>query len=182
MRQDNLLKILICETDLDKKMKSFYWQMNNLTVVNPMGYAVETYILDAQDRVETVTNLEGQQLDIKYLVGDLVSSADRFDGVAVSNVFDAAGNIIETLHDGVSIEQATYRKNGQISSISNSVAGIEWNYDSRGFATNVQRSAVGGQTSVSYAFDPVGNTTNVELRIDNGELEIAYEYDEAERV
>ncbi len=74
-----------------------------------MGDAVESYTLDAQERVESVTNLEGQSLDVTYLVGDLVSSVDRFDGVLVSNIFDNAGNVTETLHDGVSIEQASYR-------------------------------------------------------------------------
>lgn len=86
--------VLICETDLDKKMKSFYWQMNNLTVVNPMGEAVETYTLDAQERIESVTNLQGQQLDVTYLVGNLASSINRFDGVMISNVFKHRNGVV----------------------------------------------------------------------------------------
>ncbi|MDD2601161.1 MAG: hypothetical protein PHO37_18375, partial [Kiritimatiellae bacterium] len=78
------------------RKKTFYWQMNNLTVINPMGDAVESYTLDAQERVESVTNLEGQSLDVTYLIGDLASSVDRFDGVLVSNVYDTSGNVIKT--------------------------------------------------------------------------------------
>jgi len=161
---------------------NYDWQMNNLTVINPMGYAVETYILEAQERVENVTNLEGQSLDVTYLVGDLVSSIDRFDGVIVSNLFNTSGNITQTLHDGISIEQAAYRKNGQLLSISNAVAGIEWNHDIRGFATNAQTTVGSFQTSVSYQFDPVGNVTGVLWNVGSGTLDVVYDFDEAERL
>jgi len=174
--------MIICETDLDKKMKSFYWQLNNLTVINPMGDAVETYTLDAQERIESVTNLEGQRLDVTYLVGDLVSSVDRFDGVLVSNIFDNAGNVTETLHDGVSIEQASYRRNGQLLSISNAAAEMEWCYDIRGFATNVQSTVGSLQSSVSYRHDAVGSVTGVLWNVGSGTLDVAYGYDEAERL
>jgi len=162
---------------------NYDWQMNNLTVINPMGYAIETYTLDAQERVERVTNLEDQQLDVTYLVGGLISSIDRFDGVLVSNIFDIAGNIVETLHDGTSIEQASYRKNGQLLSISNAYATCVYSHDTRGFVTNVTQSTGNNlQSSVGYAFDPAGNTTNVLWNVGSGTLNVAYGYDEAERL
>ncbi len=156
--------------------------MNNLTVINPMGDAVETYTLDAQERIESVTNLEGQSLDVTYLIGDLVSSVDRFDGVLISNIFDSAGNVTETLHDGVSIEQASYRKNGQLSSLSNAVASLNWSYDIRGFATNVHSTVGSLQSSVGYRHDAVGSVTGVLWNVGSGTLDVAYGYDEAERL
>jgi len=151
--------------------------MKNFIVIYTLGV-----MLDAQERVENVTNLEGQRLDVTYLICDLVSSVDRFDGVLVSNIFDNAGNVTETLHDGVSIEQASYRRNGQLSSLSNAVATFNWSYDIRGFATNVQSTVGSLQSAVDYRFDPMGNTIGVLWNVGSGTLDVAYGYDEAERL
>jgi len=102
--------------------------------------------------------------------------------MTVSNVYDTAGNITETLHDGVSIEQASYRKNGQLSSLSNAVATLGWSYDIRGFATNVQSTVGSLQSAVDYQFDPAGNTIGVLWNVESGTLDVAYGYDEAERL
>ncbi len=102
--------------------------------------------------------------------------------MTISNFFGTADDIVETLHDGFSIEQASYRRNGQLSSLSNAVATLGWSYDIRGFATNVQSTVGSLQSAVCYRHDAVGNTTGVLWNVGSGTLDVAYGYDEAERL
>jgi RHS repeat-associated protein len=161
------------------------WQMNTLAVTDPMGRKVETYRLDAQDRVAAVTNLEGQSMAVSYLVGGLVSSVRRFDGVTVSNVYDSAGRVTRTLHNGAEILGTAYRANGQSLSASNTANTVSWSYDPAGRAVSEAVSPqllTPNSSLLTYSYDPSGNPTNTNLSVESSAFNVERSFDPAERL
>jgi len=57
---------------------------NTLSITEPRGRYVETYRPDLQDRVTSVTNIEGQVMGINYLVGDMVGTVSPASRVRLS--------------------------------------------------------------------------------------------------
>ena len=138
-------------------------QMNTLAVTDPMSRKVESYRLDAQDRVIAVTNLESQTMAVSYLLGGLVSSVRRFDGVTVSNVYDRAGRVNRTLHNGATSSEYAWRANGQPLAASNATARVSWGYDAAGRGTSETQTVAGAAfapVNLTCAYDPAGNVTN----------------------
>ena len=113
---------------------SYDWQMDATAVTDSMSRAAEHYTLDAQGRVIAVTNLEGQTMSINYLIGPLVASATRFDGVTITNIYDTSANLIEQKILGSPALDTfmTYRANGQALGISNAAAATAYAYDDYG--------------------------------------------------
>jgi RHS repeat-associated protein len=162
-------------------------QMNTLAVTDPMSRKVESYRLDAQDRVIAVTNLESQTMSVSYLVGGLVSSVRRFDGVTVSNVYDRAGRVERTLHNGATSSEYAWRANGQPLAASNATARVSWGYDAAGRGTSETQTVAGAAfapVNLLCAYDPAGNVTNtvIDCPASGFILSGSCTYDAAERL
>ena len=162
-------------------------QMNTLAVTDPMSRKVESYRLDAQDRVIAVTNLESQTMSVSYLVGGLVSSVRRFDGVTVSNVYDRAGRVERTLHNGATSFEYAWRANGQPLAASNATARVSWGYDAAGRGTSETQTVAGAAfapVNLLCAYDPAGNVTNtvIDCPASGFILSGSCTYDAAERL
>ncbi len=129
-----------------------------------------------------VTNLEAQTMTVAYLVGGLVSSVSRFDGVTVSNVYDRAGRVVRTLHNGATSAEYAWRANGQPLAASNAVAKVSWGYDLAGRATNETTRVSGFECRASISLDPAGNATNTALSVGSSALSFGRSFDAAERL
>jgi YD repeat-containing protein len=86
-------------------------QFNTLTIRDGLDRKVEAYLLDAQDRIYSVTNLEGQTMSISYGIGSYANRITRFDGTIVSNQFNSDGLISKTIYPETT-NSMTYYKNG----------------------------------------------------------------------
>ena len=81
-------------------------QFNILSITEPRNRYVESYQLDIQDRVTTVTNIEGQVMSLDYSVGNFVNGITRFDGSTVSNTCDRAGRDACTTYSAAGFQPA----------------------------------------------------------------------------
>jgi len=70
--------------------------MDITTIKDALNRSAEAYTLDAQGRVKTVTNMEGQTATINYLCGPLVASITRFDG----NIVGLPTSVADTTSQG----------------------------------------------------------------------------------
>ena len=147
-------------------------QLNIREVRNEGSVAVESYALDACDRVVAVTNAEGQVARMEYVLGDRISRTRRFDGSEVSYEWNAYG-----------LKQAAYQSftnnylrmmDGSLSRASGPNGVIAYKYDKFGNTTNV----VTEQGCVAQAFDSTGDI----VRKTWSDGEVAYSYDRAGRV
>ena len=117
--------------DLDK-------QVNVLSVTEPRGRYVESYQLDIQDRVTSVTNIENQVMDIDYGIGNFVKGITRFDGSTVSNEYDQAGRLaiarISNSEQGTSNVEVSYDYflDGELKTISDATSTNTYAYDRDG--------------------------------------------------
>lgn len=66
-------------------------QLNALRITEPRGRYVESYALDIQDRITTVTNIDGQTMTFGYSVGNMITNISRFDKSVASIAYDSAG-------------------------------------------------------------------------------------------
>jgi len=164
-------------------------QLNALRITEPRGRYVESYQLDIQDRVTSVTNIEGQAMSIDYGVADFINSITRFDGSTISNTYDTAGRQSETAYIpfGGSAASLTvsrdYYPDFQLKTISDETTSVSNTYNRLNRLT-VQNAQVGNlQSSIANAYDPVGNVTNSVVTFGgSSSTSTAYEYDEAERL
>jgi RHS repeat-associated protein len=152
-------------------------QFNTLKITDAKGRAVETYVLDLQDRATSVTNLEGQTMSVMYGIGDYVKKVTRFDGTVVSNFYNSDG-LLSVVRYPSSTNAFSYLKNSLLTLASNSTCKVSntWSFADR--LTSVQ-SVVGNLSSVvSYSYFPAGQVSNVTSVAGT----TAYDLDEADRV
>ena len=123
----------------------------------------------AQDRVVSITNMEGQTATINYLIGPLVASVTRFDGTVVSNQYDSSANLVAqtVVPHGVPAVPAldrfmSYRNNGQLTTISNSTSSVTYTYDAYG--------RVSREIPVTAGYTPVWPTTNTLQYLPSGHI------------
>ena len=116
-------------------------QVNVLRISEPRGRYVESYQLDIQDRVTSVTNIEGQVMSIGYAIGGFVTQVGRFDGTSVTNIYDNAGRkkSVTYLSAGgkqLSAASNSYYSDGLIESISDGTSSVSNSYDRLNRLTN----------------------------------------------
>ena len=114
---------------------------NSLKITEPRGRYVESYQLDIQDRVTSVTNIEGQVMSIDYGDGDFVKSITRFDRSQIENEYDQAGRLTDSHYSRASVPLAsvsrTYWPDSQLKSISDASSSVSNTYDRLNRLTNV---------------------------------------------
>lgn len=150
-------------------------QFNTLRIIDPRGRAVESYVLDMQDRPVVVTNLEGQAMAVQYGIGDFVKSISRFDGTVVSNEFDSGGRVARSIYPGVT-NAFLYLRNGLLRSASCELGAVtnDYYYTSRPITSR----GIGPNSRVDYTYCPMGQVSNVTSV--SGTTK--HEYDAAERI
>jgi RHS repeat-associated protein len=162
-------------------------QFNTLSITEPRGRYVESYQLDIQDRVTSVTNIEGQAMSITYGLGDFVSSVTRFDGSSISNTYDSVGwpSVITYLSASnvpLSTISRTYYADSLPKIVSDDTTSVANTYDRLNRLTGVSTSN-SVYSVVNYSHDPVGNLTNSVVNIGgSSSVATAYSYDEGERL
>ncbi|MDZ4197926.1 MAG: RHS repeat-associated core domain-containing protein [Kiritimatiellia bacterium] len=176
-------------------------QFNALRITEPRGRYVESYQLDIQGRVTSVTNINDQVMSISYGLGnlfgghgDFVKGVTRFDGSTVSNRFDNAGRrIATTLSDGQNSRtlSTTYKANSLIASLSDGTTSFTYDYDRLNRLTSISTTLTNSTISTAaYAFDPVGSLTNTVVEIGSASAQPpepsafsrSFEYDAANRL
>ena len=173
---------------------SYDWQMDAKAITDTLTRPAESYALDAQGRVKTVTNMEGQTMTINYLIGPLMASVTRFDGVVVTNIYDSSANLVSTKIIGSPAldTQMTFRPNGQPLTISNPSSQIALGYDAYGRADSWTHtfqsaySAAARHDSGAASYDNDGNATNSVLTFGTTQspqsIANTYSYDSAGRL
>ena len=149
-------------------------QMNALAILDPLGRLAESYELDGNARVVSVTNLEGQVQRYFWMGADWLRRVERYDGSVVEFNPDTAGNLSRLSYPDETI-RFRHDRDGLLTSASNSV----------GLVTNVYNEAAwlvsttgADGTSVSYGYHPAGQVASVVSVA--GETD--YDLDEANRV
>ena len=163
-------------------------QMNQLKITEPRGRYVETYQLDIQDRVTSVTNIESQVMSIDYGIGSFVQQTTRFDGTTITNTFDTAGRLAVTTYrtaggSPAAIIGHTYYPDSEQKSISDATSTNSYGYNPLNRLTSAT-NIIASLTSVAdYQYDPVGNVTNTSVSVGGAEaVSSSYTYDAAERL
>ena len=166
-------------------------QVNLLKITEPRGRYVESYQLDIQDRITSVTNIEDQVMSIDYSIGDFETEIVRFDGSAISNAYDAAGRrTSETYNVGTTnpLTMAySYYADNQLESASDGTSTITNTYDRLNRLTGRSVQVSNFKYHVYYSLDPVGNLTHTttSYKRDGGQniwINTSCAYDEAERL
>jgi len=135
-------------------------QFNTLKITDAKGRTVESYLLDIQDRVTSITNLETNTMSITYGVGDYVKSITRFDSTTVSNSYNSDG-LLSSIQYPESTNTFTYLKNGLFVTAANEQGTISNSWSSANRLSSVA-SVIGDLSSeVSYAYYPAGQVSNV---------------------
>mgnify|MGYP001619559222 CR=1 FL=1 len=150
-------------------------QMNLLTVTDPLGRKVETYVLDEADRVTRVTNYEAQTMIVTYGVGDYVDRLQRFDGSQVAYTYDGGGRLSRSAYPTLMNEYAYYA-NGHLMNAVNETGTIFSELDSANRVMRVTQPAPNGE--VKYAYLPAGQVASIVSVAGTN----VYEYDAAERL
>ncbi len=152
-------------------------QLNVLNIKDQLQRPVEQYNLDDADRIETVNNLEGQQLTIDYELGNLVNSIMRFDGTMVDFNYNNLGFVSEIAFPDTT-NHYVWRKNGQIQSASNTNSTIVNSYNAAGRLTQTKVTSDIGISTNTYTYYPAGQVSNVTI---NGGT-FNYTLDQADRL
>ena len=161
---------------------AFDQQFNTLAIRDELSRPVESYALDPQDRPTAVTNLEGQTMSIRYLVGGFVDSITRFDGTVVSNQYTGDGRLAAVRYPGET-NRYTYLRNGLVRTLENSKGSISNSWNSASWLTKTVSSASSVTSAVNYAYDLAGNVTNSVVDLGGSRsVATAYQYDQAERL
>jgi len=150
-------------------------QFNTLRITDARGRAVESYVLDIQDRPATVTNLEGQTMTVSYGVAEYVKSLCRFDGTVVTNEPDSDGRLWR-VHCADTTNTFGYLRNDLLRAAGNEAGIISNAYNAANQLTETVGVSPGG--AVSYTYWPAGQVSNVT----SAAGDCAYSYDGAERV
>jgi len=135
-------------------------QFNLLRVIDPLGRNVETYTLDIQDRVTSVTNLMGQVMTVDYGVADIVHSVTRFDGTTVSNSYDGQARLIAQNLPGLTNE-FTYTPGGRLIEASGAGVTVSNVFDGFGRLLAQHQTGAGPAQAVAYTWHPVGTVLNI---------------------
>jgi len=161
---------------------------NTLKITDPMGRAVESYQLDAQDRPVSVTNIQGQVMTVNWGVGDYVKGIIRFDGSVVTNYYGADGRLLFVMN-GAKGSHVIWTADGQLSyACGYTNSGTSWDEDGMLITNafdalgrrNWECAVTAGRTNaVAYQFDPVGNVTNI--TVSNTQVRYGWTYDAAEK-
>lgn len=156
-------------------------QFNALSITDELGRAVESYVLDIQDRPVTICNLEGQTMNIAYGLGNYVLGVTRFDGSTVSNVYDNQGRLQRSTYPPFSrYQEFTYFANGLLKTASNQWVTysnvISNQYDNLNRLVKTRTAVTNGV--VEYSYCPGGQVSNTVSAAGTN----SYAYDAAERV
>lgn len=136
-------------------------QFNVLKITDAKGRAAETYGLDLQDRVTTVTNLENQTMTNVYGIGNMVKQITRFDGTTVSNAFNSDGLISSTAFPG-STNSYTYLRNNLLKTAGNETCTVSNSWSMANRLTNqLVTGLISSGLSVGYTYLPAGNVSNI---------------------
>jgi len=166
-------------------------QFNTLSITEPRGRCVESYQLDIQDRVTSVTNIEGQSMTFGYSVGSMVTNVTRFDQSRLDTSYDSAGRqsaiaYYSSSNELLSTISRTYYADSQLKTISDGTSSVSNSYDRLNRLTaSLIRVDSSNSWAVSYSHDPVGNLTNSVVSLNNSSinnLTTSYSYDTAERL
>ena len=164
-------------------------QVNLLRIGEPRGRYVESYQLDIQDRVTSITNIEDQVVNIDYSIGSFVDQITRFDHSTIEYAYDSAGRKSNMVYLAGSQTNAvidfTYFANSQLESVSDAFSSVSNSYDTLNRLTNLVSSAGDSSVGVCYSYDPVGNVTNTVLSFNNPSitnLTTDFTYDAGERL
>ncbi len=171
----------------------FDQQFNELVITEPRGRYVESYQLDIQDRITSVTNIEGQSMSFDYSVGFIATNLTRFDGSNISTDYDAAGRKASVTYSTAGVSPATvaysYYADSQTKTVSDSSSTVSNSYNALNRLTgvSVSNSVSSVSSVVNYSHDSLGNLTNSLIGISNNEqgtsnIEVNYSYDAAERL
>jgi len=167
---------------------SFDKMFNALQITEPRGRYVESYQLDLQDRVTSVTNIEDQAMSIDYGVGSFVKEITRFDGSSITNTYDSVGRADTAAYRTAGgLPAATiaysYYPDGELRTIADGTSSVSNSYDRLNRLTNVVCSALSASSAVDYKYDSVGNLTNSVVSAGGSQASAtAYTYDAAERL
>jgi len=131
-------------------------QFNVVEIRNPRGAAVESYRLDALDRVVGVTNLEGQAMTVYHAPGNRVRRVERFDGTTVRSRHDGGGRLAFVGYPDVESHFA-YAPDGMLTFATNEAGTVTYAYDRANRVTDICGVAPGG--TVTYGYDPAGQVT-----------------------
>jgi RHS repeat-associated protein len=135
-------------------------QFNTLKITDAKNRAVESYVLDIQDRVTSVTNLEGQTMSVTYGVGDYVNQITRFDGSTISNSYNSDGLL--SMVCGPSFTNTfTYLRNGLLRTVANESGTISNTWNAANRLTSEKSMVYGLTSTVSFAYFPAGQISNV---------------------
>ena len=175
--------VLVCVGyDLDE-------QANLLRISEPRGRYVESYKLDIRDRVTSVTNIEGQVMNIDYTIGGFIDQITRFDNTTIKHAYDNAGrksNMVYLAGNQTNaVVDFTYFANSQLELISDDFSSVSNSYDRLNRLTNVVSSVGNSLFDVRYSFDPVGNVANTMVSFNNPSITnitTEFTYDAMERL
>lgn len=128
-------------------------QCDMLSITNEMGRAVESYALDAKGRAVRIENIEGQHMTLAYRPDGQASAVTRFDGTAVTHVYDEYGRLAGTQCGGHA-RAWTYTLADLLSTASNEHGGVVHEMDGANRLARTEQPF--DNSSVSYAYFPGG--------------------------
>ena len=149
-------------------------QMNIVSIIDPLGRVAAAYEYDANERVVSVTNLEGQVQRYSYIGVDRIGQIDRFDGSVVEKRYAPDGNLSEIGFDDETV-RFEYDRDGLMTCVSNVAGTVNNEYNE---ASWLSETTGADGTTLAYGYHPAGQIASVESIV--GETE--YELDEANRV
>ena len=152
-------------------------QFNLLRVIDPLGRNVETYTLDIQDRVTSVTNLMGQVMTVDYGVADIVHSVTRFDGTVINNTYDQQARLIAQTLPGLT-NAFTYTPGGRLTSITGGGVTLSNTYDGFYRVVAQEQTGAGHVHTVNYTWTPLGLIEDISTDADTW----THSYDPAGRI
>ncbi|MCL1887545.1 MAG: DUF6531 domain-containing protein [Kiritimatiellaeota bacterium] len=139
------------------------WQLDETSVSDALNQKIESYTLDAQGRVKTITNPEGRTMTLTYLVGPIVASITYFDGYTLPLLYDSSCRLMRT-HG---FAYYVYRDNGQLAGITNNQYTVKWEHDEYSRVISEKSADSGGVVMLPRGGikalslrDPDGNITN----------------------
>jgi len=133
-------------------------QFNSLCIRDALNRAVESYVLDLQDRPVTVANVEGQSMSVTYGLGSFVKSVTRFDGTTVNNAYNNAGRLSQMAYPDATLTFGYYA-NGLLATAGDSQGTIANEFNAVNRLTKT--SGLGPNGEVSYGYYPAGQVSAV---------------------
>lgn len=166
-------------------------------IVNELG---ESYVYEraGDGRVVAERTFDGRRIELVHdAMGQIV--AIREGARLTELAYDAAGRIVERVHDGEITERLAYDAVGRLVSVTTDAATIEYTYDARGRVIGEKVTAGGRTTTLRAEVDAMGDVVRfvapgadvqierdvmgspVRARIDERE-EVTFAYDAAGRL